>query len=74
MKKMPPVFSIIAGVCASLVVASTAAQQAYPNRPIRIISPYAAGGSSSVQARLLARKLTETWGQPIIVDDRPGGK
>ena len=73
MKKMPPVFCIIAGVCASLIVASTAAQQAYPNRPIRIISPYAAGGSSSVQARLLARKLNETWSQPVIVDDRPGG-
>jgi tripartite-type tricarboxylate transporter receptor subunit TctC len=74
MKRMPPVILFIVAICASLVFAGTAAaQQTYPNRTIRIISPYTAGGSSGTQARLLARKLNETWGQPVIVDDRPGG-
>jgi tripartite-type tricarboxylate transporter receptor subunit TctC len=73
MSIMPRVVSAIAGVCISVVVATALAQQSYPIRPIRIISPYAAGGSSSTQARILARKLNEDWGQPVIVDDRPGG-
>ena len=73
MKKLPAVLSLVLAVCASLVFAGAAAQQAYPNRAIRIVSPFAAGGSSGTQARLLARKLNESWGQPVIVDDRPGG-
>ncbi|MBI1988525.1 MAG: tripartite tricarboxylate transporter substrate binding protein [Betaproteobacteria bacterium] len=50
-----------------------AAQQPYPYRPIRIISPYAAGGGNSIMARLIGQKLTEAWGQQVIVDSRPGG-
>ncbi|MBM3342165.1 MAG: tripartite tricarboxylate transporter substrate binding protein [Betaproteobacteria bacterium] len=48
------------------------AQQDYPNRPIRYISPYAAGGSTSVTARLIGQQLTEAWGQQVVVDNRPG--
>lgn len=44
----------------------------YPNRPIRFIVPYAAGGSTSHVARLVAGKLTEAWGQQVNVDNRPG--
>ncbi len=63
---------LIAGLL--LAVASAAfAQQPYPYRPIRIISPYAAGGGNSIMARLLGQKLTEAWGQQVIVDSRPGG-
>jgi tripartite-type tricarboxylate transporter receptor subunit TctC len=49
------------------------AQQAYPNKPIRLIVPNAPGGSNSVMAQLLGKKLTESWGQQVIVDNRPGG-
>jgi tripartite-type tricarboxylate transporter receptor subunit TctC len=55
------------------VAASAGAQQVYPAKPIRIISPYAPGGTTDLLARLVAPKLTESWGQPIIVDPRPGG-
>jgi tripartite-type tricarboxylate transporter receptor subunit TctC len=44
----------------------------YPNRPVRIIVPQAAGGGLDIAVRAVANKLTETWGQQIIVDNRPG--
>jgi tripartite-type tricarboxylate transporter receptor subunit TctC len=74
MKNVPVILSLVAAISAFAVFAGSAgAQQAYPNRAIRIVSPYTAGGSSGNQARVLARKLNESWGQPVIVDDRPGG-
>ena len=42
----------------------------YPNRPIRFIAPFVAGGPSDILSRLLGAKLTESWGQPVIVDNR----
>jgi len=52
--------------------AGAAAQQDYPNKPIRYISPYAPGGSTSVIARLIGQQLTEAWGQQVVVDNRSG--
>ena len=49
-----------------------AAQQDYPNRPIRYIVPYAPGGSTSFTARLVGQRLTEVWGQQVIIDNRGG--
>lgn len=57
-----------------LILAGMASgQQAYPTKPVRLILPYAPGGSTSVTGRLLGQKLTEGWGQQVIVDNRPGG-
>ena len=44
----------------------------YPSKPIRIIDPYAPGGSTEAQARVIGQKLTELWGQPIVIDGRAG--
>ena len=49
------------------------AAQTYPVRPIRIIVPFAAGGSSYIIARMIGQKFTESWGQPTIIDNRAGG-
>jgi tripartite-type tricarboxylate transporter receptor subunit TctC len=49
------------------------AQTAYPSKTIRLITPYPAGGGTTVVAHLLGQKLTESWGQQVIVDNRPGG-
>ncbi len=49
-----------------------AAQQDYPNKPIRYISPFPPGGSTSYVARLIGQQLTEAWGQQVVVDNRGG--
>jgi tripartite-type tricarboxylate transporter receptor subunit TctC len=74
---MPAIRRIAASaamVAAALPFAGAAsAQDNYPNRLIRLILPYAPGGSTSVVARLIGQKLTESWGQQVLVDNRPGG-
>ncbi|HYH42908.1 MAG TPA: tripartite tricarboxylate transporter substrate-binding protein, partial [Burkholderiales bacterium] len=49
------------------------AQTAYPNRPIRVLTPFAPGGGSDILARLIGPQITEVFGQSVIVDNRPGG-
>lgn len=48
------------------------AQQRYPSKPIRLISPYSAGGGNDTLARMIGQRLTESLGQQLIVDNRPG--
>ena len=63
-------------VCATLAVLLSfpvlAAEQAYPSKPIRLVVPFPAGGSLDVVARAIGQKLTEAWGQPVVIDNRPG--
>ena len=47
--------------------------QNFPEKPIRILVPFAAGGSTDILARMLGQKMTEAWGQQVVVDNRSGG-
>src|SRR5215510_11196084 len=64
----------LAGMAAALVaVPRTALAQSYPTRPVRWIVPYPAGGATDLISRLMAQWLTERLGQPVVIDNRPGG-
>jgi tripartite-type tricarboxylate transporter receptor subunit TctC len=45
----------------------------FPNRPIKIVVPFPAGGGTDILARLVGQKVSERWGQPVIIENRPGG-
>jgi tripartite-type tricarboxylate transporter receptor subunit TctC len=61
-------------LCAAIVaaIAAPAAAQDYPVRPIRIIVAYTPAGATDILARAVGQKMSENWGQPVIVDNRPG--
>lgn len=69
----------IAFACVCLTAAApvhaqqTAGGAAYPSKPIKMVMPYPAGGPTDILGRLLGQKLTESWGQNVVIDNRPGG-
>jgi len=64
---------IVYSVVAALALAGTAAAQTYPDKPVRIISPFSAGGPADIYARYLGQRLEKSLGQPFIVENRVGG-
>ena len=64
---------LIACVLTLFAVAFPAWSQSWPTRPIKIIAPFAPGGGVDIAARLVASKLQELLGQPVIVENKPGG-
>lgn len=70
---MKPAFLFVAfAVVLSVAISSNASAQDFPSKPIRIIVPYPPGGGTDTAARPLAQKMSESLGQPVIVENRPG--
>jgi tripartite-type tricarboxylate transporter receptor subunit TctC len=64
-------FAALVGLLAA--VSGAAYAQAYPSGPVKLIVPVPAGGVTDTMARIVAQRLTEAWGHPVVVDTRPGG-
>lgn len=64
--------ALIAGLALSLAAALSAQAQDYPNRAVRVVIPYAAGGSTDILTRILAQRLGARLGQGVVVENRPG--
>src|SRR5262245_9489041 len=69
-RNRPAIASIALAIC--LAWAADVPAQQYPSKTIRIVVGYSPGGGTDVLSRLLARKLTESWGQTVVVDNRVG--
>jgi tripartite-type tricarboxylate transporter receptor subunit TctC len=64
----------ILSLCAALLLGAPAVAQTYPNKPIRLVVGYSAGGGNDLIARIVAARLQEKLGQPIVVDNKPGAQ
>jgi tripartite-type tricarboxylate transporter receptor subunit TctC len=72
-KFMQSLFKIIAAAAISVFLAANVSAQNFPTKPVRIITPFPVGSGPEGVLRLLAEKLSRTWGQPVVVENKPGG-
>src|SRR5688572_17037689 len=70
--RLPVLAMTVASVVLTAVVPSQAAAQKWPEKTVRIVTPFAPGGGTDVFARIIAQRLSETYGQQFIVENRPG--
>jgi len=63
---------LVLAALAAALVSTSALAQGWPTKPVRIIVPFTAGSATDILARTFGQKLQETWGQPVVIDNRPG--
>jgi tripartite-type tricarboxylate transporter receptor subunit TctC len=64
---------LVTAFCVLLAAIFAVQAQAFPDKPVRLVVPYSAGGSTDLISRALGHKLSEMWGQTVVIDNRPGG-
>ena len=69
---MKSVVRNLAGILAAAVFAGSALAQGYPAKPIKILVPFPPGGASDITARIIGQKLSESWKQPVPIENRTG--
>ena len=62
----------VASAFAAMTTQPAMAADPYPNKPIRIVVAYTPAGTTDILARIVGQKLIEAWGQPVIIDNKPG--
>jgi tripartite-type tricarboxylate transporter receptor subunit TctC len=67
-----PLFAFVAGVALAAAPGIPQAQQNFPSKPIRLVAPTTAASQPDFLARMIGQKLSESWGRPVVVDNRPG--
>ena len=70
---MTRVLFAIAVLVASLIAGGIAAAQTYPQRTVKFILPFGPASGTDITARLVAEKLSQRWGKPVVIENRPGG-
>ena len=70
--RIPFTFYLLPFALALCATVSVAAEQPYPSKPVRLLVGFSPGGGTDVAARIIARKLSEMWGQQVVVDNRAG--
>ena len=60
--------------CVAFSAMAAVANAAFPDKAVTIVVPFGVGGSSDAQARVIAQELSKKWGQPVVIDNRPGGQ
>jgi tripartite-type tricarboxylate transporter receptor subunit TctC len=70
---MQSLFKIIVAAAISVFLAANVSAQNFPTKPVRIITPFPVGSGPEGVVRQLAEKLSRTWGQPVVVENKPGG-
>lgn len=72
MKRMPSHIGLVLAVALFTVAGGNALAQSYPNKTVKIVIPFPPGGISDVLGRVIGQKLSEVWGQPVVIENRPG--
>lgn len=63
---------LFTAACLAFLLVGSAFAQQYPTRPVRVVIPFTPGSASDIAGRVVTRKLSEIWGQPVVVDNRSG--
>ncbi|MVW80126.1 Bug family tripartite tricarboxylate transporter substrate binding protein [Bordetella sp. 02P26C-1] len=71
--KRRTLLSVALAACALFPLGAMSAEPTWPSKPVKLIVAYPPGGATDTQARIVAKRLSEKWGQPVIVENKPGG-